>query len=167
MVKTVHEDYAESFPPIVGNSPRVLILGTMPGKESLRKQEYYGHRSNAFWKIMLKLFSEHNLEIYAEKATLLKSVDIAVWDICHSAIRKGSLDSNIKAEQPNKLDLFLANFPSIEKIGFNGQKAEKLYCKYFNRREYIYYQTLLSTSPANATYSFEQKYLNWSNFLKA
>jgi G:T/U-mismatch repair DNA glycosylase len=29
-----------SFPPIVGDNPRVLILGTLPGEESLRRREY-------------------------------------------------------------------------------------------------------------------------------
>ena len=40
------------FPPILGPDPRVLVLGTLPSRKSLEKQEYYGHPQNAFWKIM-------------------------------------------------------------------------------------------------------------------
>ena len=28
--------------PLVCNEPRILILGSLPGDESLRRQEYYG-----------------------------------------------------------------------------------------------------------------------------
>jgi len=33
----------EGLAPIIDNNSKVLILGTMPGEESLRKQEYYGN----------------------------------------------------------------------------------------------------------------------------
>src|SRR5207244_7572558 len=33
-----------SFPPIVDQRSRVLVLGTLPGEESLRRGEYYAHQ---------------------------------------------------------------------------------------------------------------------------
>ena len=47
-----------AFDPIVNKDCKVLILGTMPSEESLRKQERYGHRSNQFWRIIFTLFGE-------------------------------------------------------------------------------------------------------------
>ena len=33
------EELKRSFPPMVGEKPRVLILGSLPGEESLRQQQ--------------------------------------------------------------------------------------------------------------------------------
>ena len=88
--------------------------------------------------------------------------NIAIWDVCYSAVRKGSLDSAIKEEIPNKIDELIVENPSISTIAFNGQKAAKLYAKYFPKFDNINYITLLSTSPANAKYSFEEKLKDWS-----
>ncbi len=88
--------------------------------------------------------------------------NIAIWDVCYSAVRKGSLDSAIKEEIPNKIDELIVENLSINTIAFNGQKAAKLYAKYFPKFDNINYITLLSTSPANAKYSFEEKLKDWS-----
>lgn len=44
-----HDD---QLPPIEDSRSEVLILGTFPGPESLRLQEYYGDWRNKFWKVM-------------------------------------------------------------------------------------------------------------------
>jgi len=46
----------QGFPPLLGDQPRVLILGSMPSAASLHQQQYYGHLRNAFWPIMAALF---------------------------------------------------------------------------------------------------------------
>jgi len=47
-----------SFKPVVDENSRVLILGSMPGPEALRKRQYYGFDGNHFWKILPRLFHE-------------------------------------------------------------------------------------------------------------
>ncbi len=156
----------ESFEPIVGKQPKILILGTMPGKDSLRLNEYYANSRNVFWKIIYEI---HNSEIhpdYESKTEFLKQNGISIWDVCYKANRESSLDSDIKNEVPNKLRDFVRANPSIKIIAFNGQNAEKLYDKFFDRFDGINYLTLLSTSPANASYSYKEKVEDWKRIIK-
>ena len=134
----------------------------MPSKKSLELQQYYGHPRNAFWKILFTLFYSTYTSNYDEKKSLAIENNIAIWDVCYTAKRKGSLDSNIEDESPNKINELIALNSSINTIAFNGQKAAKLYAKYFTNLDSINYITLLSTSPANAKYSFEEKLKDWS-----
>jgi G:T/U-mismatch repair DNA glycosylase len=50
-------------------------------------------------------------------------------------------------------------------IGFNDLKSESLYDKYFIRKPDIQYIVLPSSSPANASTSFEQKCKVWSQLI--
>jgi len=45
-----------SFKAFAQTDATCLILGSMPGVESLRQQEYYAYKHNCFWKIMGELF---------------------------------------------------------------------------------------------------------------
>ena len=134
----------------------------MPSKKSLELQQYYGHPQNAFWKILFKLFNDALSSNYDDKKSLATKHNIAIWDVCYTAIRKGSLDSAIKKESPNRINELITDNPSICTIAFNGQKAARLYDKYFYKLDNRIYITLLSTSPANAKYSFEEKLKDWN-----
>lgn len=156
-----NEDYSQSFLPLIGTTPKILILGTMPGKESLSQQQYYAHPRNAFWKIIFEIFKgEYSLN-YQQRTTFALKNKLSLWDVCSSCFRKGSLDLDIKSEIPNKIDQLIEQNTSISKIIFNGQKAEKLYKKYFDQFLNKKYFTALSTSPANAMYNYNQKLEHW------
>src|SRR5690606_28475672 len=133
-------------------NPKILILGSLPGDRSLEENQYYAHPQNRFWQI-IKNILEVNAEIeYIECVSLLEKSGICLWDVCMSAQRTGSMDSNIEKETPNEINKFVTLNPSITTIVFNGQKAQKLYDKHLIRIKDLKYITLPSTSPANAKY---------------
>jgi hypoxanthine-DNA glycosylase len=147
--------------PIADKSSKVLILGTMPGEDSLRKQEYYGHSRNLFWQLVENITNEKIPQDYKGKTKLLLQNKIAVWDVCMTCFRNGSLDSNIANETPNELISFISDHPTIKAIGFNGQKASKLFRKHFDKIPGIKMIPLPSSSPANTGISKDEKNIEW------
>lgn len=151
------------FNPIVDKDCKLIILGSMPGKESLRKQQYYGFIRNQFWKILSEIFDEELNNNYEDKTKFLLNHNIALWDVLKSCEREGSLDSNIKDEEANDFKSFFMKYPRIEYVLFNGTKAMQSFKKnigfdtYPHLKEYI---LLPSTSPAH-TMKFDRKLDEW------
>lgn len=133
--------------PVIDENSKILILGSMPGKESLRKREYYGHPQNRFWYILFALFETPFCETYSEKIKLVKKNRIALWDLIHSCERAGSLDKDIKNETPNDIAALLKEYPNIKHIVCNGQKSFAVFNKNFSKTVFIKPLALPSTSP--------------------
>lgn len=157
-----------SFPPIVAENARILILGTMPGRESLAQQQYYAHPRNAFWPIMGELFGFDAREDYLTRQAQLTKRGIAVWDVLQSCIRASSLDADIDSESivPNNFVGFFEAHSAIDRICFNGSKAAQLFRRHVqphlpSRTEPIEYVFLPSTSPAHAGMNFAKKLQAW------
>lgn len=150
-----------SFPAISNKEAKVLILGTMPGVQSLKLNQYYGHNQNAFWKILFTIFNTTFSQDYEIRKEVVLKNNIAVWDVLQTCVREGSLDSAIEQEVPNDFNAFLAAHPNIEYIFFNGQKAAHYFKKYVSVSEKYKLHTLPSTSPAHASLSFELKKEAW------
>ncbi len=108
------------LPPLMCEDPRIFILGTLPGGESLAHQQYYYSNSNRIWKVLCYITGEPIPVDYAQKKALLAKYDIALWDYYESAIRLGSDDKDIRDARPNDIVGFLAAHPSIKVIGING-----------------------------------------------
>ena len=154
-----------SFPPSASPDAEILILGSMPGGESLRQQQYYAHPSNAFWKIMGNLFEFQKEVAYNERLNILIKNRVALWDTVNSCRREGSLDSDIKDAASNDFPSFFASHPKIKRIVFNGKSAQRLFLK-FNRKlnlEKFEITSAPSTSPAHASMSYRQKLAIWKN----
>ncbi len=155
-----------SFPPIVDENSRILILGTAPGNSSLGKEEYYAHSKNAIWKIIAFICDKSYPSNYLEKMHLLEETNIALWDICYCCDRKNSsLDSAIKNITPNDIPAFLRKYPNIKVIAFNGRPTEMMYDRYFKRYKDITFIRLYSSSSANI-YSYEAKLESWLELVK-
>ena len=156
------------FTSIARDDARVLILGSMPGVESLNQNQYYAHPRNSFWYIMANLFSFDVSADYDSRCLALVENKVALWDVLNRCVRKGSLDTAIENESiiRNDFTTFLTHHPKIQYIFFNGQKAQKEYTKYVlpelgNAFSTIQYQTMPSTSPAMASLNKDQKLEIW------
>jgi TDG/mug DNA glycosylase family protein len=161
----------QSFLPIESPSARILILGSMPGKESLRAKQYYAHPRNAFWPIMGDLTGA-TLELpYEVRIHKLKSAGIALWDVLASCTRHGSMDAAIEKDsiRVNDFASFFLKHPHITNVFFNGTMAERCFRKYALtalKNQSLHYQLLPSTSPANASLRLGQKLSAWRAILK-
>jgi hypoxanthine-DNA glycosylase len=151
-----------SFPPVVGEQAQVLVLGTLPGEESLRVQQYYAHPRNLFWPILFALFDAVPASDYDAKLAFARVQRVALWDVCAIGEREASADATIRREIPNRIDLLLDAHPSIAAVAFNGTGARRLYDRHFPRRPNIAYLGMPSTSPAHARLDFAAKLAKWS-----
>ncbi|MCQ6563955.1 DNA-deoxyinosine glycosylase [Paenibacillus mendelii] len=121
----------QSFPPIIDERARVLVLGSMPGTASLEKHQYYGHPRNYFWPVLYGLFDEKPDVEYDRRIAFAQSHRFALWDVIATCERVGSLDVNIKEEQPNDIPGLIARYPGIRCLAFNGSKAHDTFLKVF------------------------------------
>lgn len=150
----------ECFPPVVDSESEILILGTMPGADSLRKNEYYANPRNSFWKIMSAIYNDgDDFNSYEEKLSCIHKNHLALWDVYSNCKRNGSLDADIEQPIPNNLKEFLETHPSIKKVILNGREAESAFTLLFPH-EYAG-----STSPANAR-NLDAKIAEWRGKLK-
>jgi hypoxanthine-DNA glycosylase len=156
-----------SFPPIVDAQARILVLGTLPGEESLRRREYYAHPRNLFWPIVFALFDAAPALDYAERLAFVTAHRIALWDVCEIGEREASADATIRRERPNAIDRLLDEHQLIRAVAFNGTGARRLYDRHFARRADITYLALPSTSPAHASIDFAGKLARWSALRQA
>lgn len=157
------------FDPIEAPDAKLLILGTIPGQESLEKDQYYANSRNDFWFIMQRLLNAKSELDYEARKSLICQAKLAIWDVLASAERKGSLDSSIVAgsETPNNFRRFLKEHGTIHAAFFNGGTAEKLFRRLVlpnlpERGTNLQLRYLPSTSPANTRYTREGKLRAWA-----
>jgi hypoxanthine-DNA glycosylase len=152
------------FPPVADANVTMLILGSMPGKESLRQSQYYAHPQNAFWKIMGEVVGARPDQPYPQRLHALTNAHIALWDVLKTCERQGSLDSDIQNETANDFASFFKQHPRITHVFFNGAKAEQSFNKFVIGKQKLpplSFQRLPSTSPAHAGMRYAEKLKEW------
>lgn len=118
---------ARCFPPVVTPSTRLLLLGSLPGRVSLEQTQYYAHPRNQFWRLTGGIIDvDLSARPYTKRLALLLARGIGLWDIVAQAVRRGSLDQNIRDAIPNSISELVNGLPQLRAIAFNGATADKL-----------------------------------------
>jgi hypoxanthine-DNA glycosylase len=159
---------SRGFPPVAAPDAQVLILGSLPGRMSLERRQYYAQPQNSFWRLMGALFGAGPELPYEERKARLVAHRVALWDVCKAAAREGSLDAAIDLATviPNDFRTFLRAHPAIGLICTNGGTATRLYQRLVlpglpAAARALPVHPLPSTSPAHAAMRFEQKLEQW------
>jgi len=161
------------FEPLAQPHAHTLILGSMPSRESLRQARYYAHPRNCFWPLICGLLRLQEQE-YTIMVESVSHLGYAIWDVLYSCSRASSLDSDIldSTVRPNDFASFFVAHPRIQRVFFNGAKAEALYRRHVladlpAESRGLSYKRLPSTSPAHAGMTVEQKRQAWREILAA
>ncbi len=155
-----HDPRHRSFPPAVTSRVRILVLGSLPGAESLARQAYYAHPRNRFWPLAEALFGVPLESPYPARLAALNEAGVGLWDVLGRAARKGSLDADIdhRTEEPNDVAGLLRAHPRIATVALNGRKAEAAFARWIlpslpsEQAGRLAVHALPSTSPANARF---------------
>lgn len=167
--------YVNSFTAVCRYDSHTLVLGSVPGAASLKAAEYYAHKRNAFWPIIISIttntppsYESVAKYTYDEKLQLALNAGIALWDVIEQCHRPGSLDSNIKQEFANDFLPFFDVYKKLNRVIFNGRTAAALFKKHIAEESCfpnITFHTMPSTSPAMARLTLEQKTKTWQPYL--
>ncbi|HUV22184.1 MAG TPA: DNA-deoxyinosine glycosylase [Gammaproteobacteria bacterium] len=161
----------QSFAPVIGKRPRVLILGSMPGIASLEAVQYYAHPRNVFWPIMADLFSLDADTDYAQRIAQISEAPVILWDTLKRCDRPGSLDASIRRDSVEANDIagLLVEYPGIRAVACNGATSanyfRKLVVPELPAAIEIELLAMPSTSPANAGMNLAQKLAAWRRLL--
>lgn len=151
-----------SFAPFVDEHTRLLILGSLPGEESLKQQRYYAFPGNQLWRLVGGVIERDLVSLeYEARLQALRDAGIGLWDVIGSAKREGSLDAAIREHQPNALRELVAELPNLRAVGFNGGTSARLGRKILEGCGPALV-SLPSSSPAYAAMPFEAKLEQWS-----
>jgi hypoxanthine-DNA glycosylase len=143
----------------------------MPGTASLTAGRYYAHPRNSFWPILADVLEFDADADYQVRLAALRSARIALWDVLRSCKREGSLDTRIRRQDQAANDFagLYRSHPGIRRVLFNGAVAEQCYARHVLAGGIgggLQYLRLPSTSPANASWSFERKLTAWRSAIR-
>lgn len=150
----------QGLAPVIGHDTRLVVLGSFPSVASLRAQQYYAHPRNQFWPLLSAIWGVDLVAMpYPDRLAEVKRRGLGIWDVYASCRREGSLDSAIEDGAPNDLAGLKRRAPKLQAIAHNGGESARAMA--VTRALGVAVLRLPSTSPANASWSFERKLAAW------
>lgn len=146
--------------PVIGPATRLVVLGSFPSVASLAVQQYYAHPRNQFWPIVGALLAIDLAALpYAQRIEAVRERGLGIWDVYASCRREGSLDAAIEDAQLNDLAGLARRAPRLEAVAHNGGESAR--AMRVTAALGLTVHRLPSTSPANASWTFERKLAAW------
>ena len=158
----------QGLAPLADTRTRLVILGSFPGVASLAAQQYYAHPQNKFWPILAALWPQYpqpDRRDYAARCEWLLARGLGLWDVYDSCERQGSLDAAIRQPQVNDFAALRQRCPQLQAVAHNGGESFKHAGQLQGLGLAVY--KLPSTSPANASVSWERKLAAWREVMQA
>jgi hypoxanthine-DNA glycosylase len=150
----------QGLAPVIGANTRLVVLGSFPGVASLGAAQYYAHPRNHFWPILSALWGVDLRSMpYPDRLKEVLKRGLGIWDVYAHCRREGSLDSAIRDAAFNDLASLMIRAPGLRAIAHNGGESAR--AMRFTRTLGVSVLRLPSTSPANASWSFERKLAAW------
>ncbi|MGH6626803.1 MAG: DNA-deoxyinosine glycosylase [Burkholderiaceae bacterium] len=151
------------LPPLICDATVLLVLGSFPSAASLAAQQYYAHPQNHFWRILQAIWPDSPLDMdtnrYENRSKWLLSKCLGLWDVYGACERAGSLDTSIRNAELNDFASLKQHCPRLRAIAHNGGESYRhARC---TAALGLPVHKLPSTSPANASWSFERKLAAW------
>lgn len=153
------------LPAVIDHRTRLVVLGSFPGEASLQARQYYAHPRNQFWPLLSALWGVDLRALpYPDRLQAMLDHGVGLWDVYASCQRSGSLDSAILDATLNPLDQLKVWAPQLQAVAHNGGESAK-HMKLTGGIGVPVWR-LPSTSPANASWSFERKLQAWREALE-
>ena len=149
------------FAPVIRADTKLLVLGSLPGRVSLAREQYYAHPQNQFWRLIGRVVDRDLAGLgYEDRLGALLDAGIGLWDTVAAATREGSLDSSIRLHAASDLAELVESLPELRAAGFNGGTSARIGRRQLAGIDGIDLVDLPSSSPA-FTIPFERKLEAW------
>jgi hypoxanthine-DNA glycosylase len=140
-----------AFDRVADARTRLLVLGSLPGQQSLAAGRYYAHPRNQFWQLLSPAAGVDLPALdYPARLQALLAAGIGLWDVVGSARRRGSLDAALRDVAPRDLNAAVAQLPALRAMAFNGATAFAIGRRQLGERTGVALIPLPSSSPAHA-----------------
>jgi hypoxanthine-DNA glycosylase len=154
------------LPPVIARHTRLVVLGSFPGAASLAARQYYAHPRNQFWPLLSALWGIDLVALpYRQRLAAMRERGLGLWDVYASCRREGSLDSAIEDAALNDLASLRRRAPALQAVAHNGSESAR--SMRLTATLGLPVARLPSTSPANASWSFERKVAAWRTVFAA
>jgi hypoxanthine-DNA glycosylase len=151
---------------MIARHTRLVLLGSFPGAASLAAGQYYAHPRNQFWPLLSALLAEELVPLtYAQRLQRLRAHGLGLWDVIAECRRQGSLDSAIRELRYNDLASLRRRAPQLVAVAHNGGESARA-MRITGELGLAVYR-LPSSSPANASWSFDRKLAAWREVFQA